>query len=94
MIGDIITPDILAKKGGDLGSLKMPMDGDFHAISDAKRGSYNRGAFQKADSSKLLADYPPLLSESSMTDKRKSKVGSEAHSDDEIEMRRGLESEH
>jgi len=53
--------------------------------------SYNRGAFQQAFDGRLMSDFPPQLSESSY--QRRSQ-DSKAHSDDEVEVRRGLESEH
>ena len=53
------------------------------------------------DSSRLLADFPPQMSEMSLSavhkrnnKRRKSHANSQAHSDDEVEVRRGLESEH
>lgn len=60
---------------------------------DQKRQSYNRGQFQQNDPNKLLCDFPPQLSESSISKHRQSLNTSQAHSDDEIEVRRGLESE-
>ena len=91
---DNFTPDILMNKNNTFKD-KQKEGGN----QTQQRGSYNRGAFAKhnsPDRTGLLADYPPLLSESSMsaTHKRKSKQGSDAHSDDEVEVRRGLESEH
>jgi hypothetical protein len=32
-----------------------------------ERRSYRRGAFMQVDKDKLMADYPPLLSESSLS---------------------------
>lgn len=40
-----------------------------------------------------MAEWPAPISESSMSVSKKNK-GSDAHSDDEVEVRRGLESEH
>jgi len=65
-INEAITPDILSTKNKDAGLLNAKQ------IVDQKRTSYNRGAFQQNDPNKLLADFPPQLSESSISKRRQS----------------------
>ena len=43
VIGDIITPDILTKKAGNV--KKLNKKDEFSATTGDKRGSFNRGAF-------------------------------------------------
>ena len=60
-----------------------------------QRKSYNRGTFMQVSHDRLVEDFPPQLSESarSKMTKKKGEGSQETHSDDEVEVRRGLESE-
>ena len=84
-----ITPQIHTNKAKTKNNTFLPAPISKTCKSREDRNSYTRGAFMQLRDSKLLADFPPQLSESV----HKKSQNSQAHSDDEVEVRRGLESE-